>query len=135
VIKIKRYLGTYISILFTFLCVDGIWLGFVAGDSYREAVGHVMRNDFPIWPWVVFYLVYVGAILYLAVSVSSTKKHSAIRGAILGMAAYGAYNLTNYSIIIDWPLAITLQDWLWGTALTAVSAFAGGAVWQWLGSK
>jgi uncharacterized membrane protein len=94
-----------------------------------------MRKDFPTWPWVVFYLAYVGAILYLAVSVSSTKKHSALRGAVIGMAAYGAYNLTNYSIIIDWPLAITLQDWLWGTVLTAASALAGSAVWLRLGVK
>jgi len=133
--NIKRYVGTYISILLTLLCMDGIWLGLVAGDSYREAIGHVMRNDIPTWPWMIFYLIYVAAILYLAVSVSNTKKHSAIRGAILGMAAYGAYNLTNYSIIIDWPLAITLQDWVWGTLLTAVSALAGGAVWQRLGPK
>jgi len=132
---LRRYVATYLSILLTFLCLDGIWLGFVAGDSYREAIGHVMGKDMPIWPWVLFYVAYVGAILYLAVSVSSSKKHCAIRGAVLGMAAYGAYNLTNYSIIINWPLAITLQDWVWGTVLTATSALVGGTVWQRLGSK
>jgi uncharacterized membrane protein len=132
---LSRYMSSYLAILFTFLCLDGLWLGLVAGDSYRQAMAHVMRSDIPTWPWVVFYLVYVGAILSLAVIVSTSKKHGALRGAILGMAAYGTYNLTNYTLIIDWPLAITLQDWLWGTVLSAVSALAGGTVWLRMAGK
>ncbi|MFT4995402.1 MAG: hypothetical protein ACI965_002451, partial [Paraglaciecola sp.] len=28
---LSRYVGSYLCILFTFLCLDAIWLGFVAG--------------------------------------------------------------------------------------------------------
>ncbi|MFT4939332.1 MAG: putative membrane protein [Paraglaciecola sp.] len=126
----KKLMTAYFTTLFTVLILDGLWLGIVAKDTYRQAIGHVMRSDIPTWPWVLFYLSYAAAIIYLIVSISSSIKQTAIRGAVLGIAAYGAYNLTNYSLIVDWPLGITLQDWLWGTFITCIGATTGGIVWR-----
>jgi uncharacterized membrane protein len=126
----RKIITAYFATLCTLLILDGLWLGIIAKDSYRQAIGHVMRSDIPTWPWVLFYLSYAAAIIFLTVSASSNIKQAAIRGAVLGMAAYGAYNLTNYTFIIDWPLGITLQDWLWGTFITSTSATMGGIVWR-----
>jgi uncharacterized membrane protein len=54
--------------------------------------------------------------------------YAGIDGALLGLASYGAYNLTNYSILEGFTLFIMLIDWAWGVFLTGVSAMAG-----WLG--
>lgn len=46
-------------------------------------------------------------------------------GAILGLAAYGTYDITNLATLRNWPLAMSLVDMAWGTLLTALTA-AGG---------
>ena len=128
----KTNIITYLSILLSLLILDGIWLGLVAKDGYQQAMGHIMREQVIVWPWIVFYLLYPLAILILAIKVQlpTQSRFSFLwRGAVLGATAYGTYNLTNYALVIDWPLAITIKDWIWGTVLTASCAMAGGHVW------
>ena len=72
-----------------------------------------------------------GCVVFVLAVVANRDKslfYAAIDGGLLGLASYGAYNLTAYSIIEGFTLKIMLIDWLWGTALTSVSAMAG-----WLG--
>jgi len=87
-----------------------------------------MRDSFITWPWLLFYLLYALAILVLVVNanVDTTAPWRVISmGALFGAAAYGAYNLTNYSILDNWPLSITLKDWAWGTFITTLCSTAG----------
>jgi len=42
------------------------------------------------------------------------------RGALLGLIAYGTYNLTNHATIKGWPLTMTIVDMSWGTLATAI---------------
>ncbi len=45
-------------------------------------------------------------------------------GALLGMAAYGTYDITNLATLKDWPSLVSMVDWAWGTVLTvAMLAF------------
>lgn len=128
----KSNIITYLVIMCCLLVLDGIWLGIIANDSYQKAMGHIMRETPLIWPWVVFYLLYPLAILILAIQAQQPiQSHYlfAWRGFVLGAAAYGAYNLTNVSLLADWPILITIKDWLWGSFLTAISAWIGGRVW------
>jgi uncharacterized membrane protein len=46
-------------------------------------------------------------------------------GALLGLVAYGTYDLSNYSTLQGWPLALTAIDMAWGAVLSAVAALAG----------
>lgn len=123
-----KFLVAYAGILIAYLILDGLWLGVIAKDSYNESMGELMRDKFHIWPWFVFYLFYSFAILYLAIIPNINAQSIlpvAISAVILGAAAYGAYNLTAYSIIEDWPLDITIKDWIWGSFVTTASACAG----------
>jgi uncharacterized membrane protein len=127
-INIVSYLATLLSLL----VLDGIWLGLIAKDGYQQAMGHIMREQVIIWPWIVFYLLYPLAILTLAIKVqlpAQSRLYFLWRGFVLGAAAYGTYNLTNYALVIDWPLSITLKDWFWGSILTSSCAWVGGQVW------
>ncbi|MFT5840827.1 MAG: putative membrane protein [Flavobacteriales bacterium] len=129
----KTNIITYLTILLSLLILDGIWLGLIAKDSYQQGMGHVMRENVIIWPWIVFYLLYPLAILILAIKVqlnTQSRFHFLWRGFVLGATAYGTYNLTNYALVLDWPLFITVKDWLWGAFLTASCSGMGGLVWS-----
>ncbi len=123
----KPYIIAYVVVISTYLILDGIWLGLVAQKSYIEAMESLIRQNIHIWPWIAFYTLYSFAIVYLVVipNLSNSWKAVAIAGALLGMASYGAYNMTNYALIKDWPLSITFTDWGWGIFVTSVSSLSG----------
>ena len=129
--KIKRHFGqicsSYLFILLCFAFLDAIWLGWLAVDSYQSEMKGMLRDEFITWPWLVFYLMYGFVTMVLAVIANKQKPwfYASLDGALLGLAAYGAYNLTNYSILEGFSLTIMLTDWIWGTFLTACSATAG----------
>ncbi|WP_420935369.1 DUF2177 family protein [Alteromonas sp. A081] len=119
-----------ISLLAIFLCfgvLDFLWLGIVADNWYQTEMAPLLRSQFITWPWLVFYLMYGFVVFVLAVVANRDKSllYAGIDGALLGLASYGAYNLTAYSIIEGFTLFIMLVDWIWGTLLTATSAIAG----------
>ena len=48
-----------------------------------------------------------------------------MRGAVLGLIAYGTYDFTNYATLKQWPLTMVIVDLIWGTFITGVAAAAG----------
>lgn len=120
----------YLSVLLAFAFLDGIWLGVVAMPWYQEAFSTLLREEFVTLPWVLFYLGYGAAVMYLAVVPNLTKslEKSVLAGCVLGATAYGTYNLTGYSIIAGWPLKMSLIDWGWGTLATGLLAMVGSMV-------
>ncbi len=119
-----------LAILLCFAVLDGIWLGLLAGDWYRSEMASLLREQVVTWPWALFYLLYAGVIFVLAVVANRDKPlyYAGIDGALLGLASYGAYNLTNYSLIEGFSLTLALIDWCWGIFVTGMCAMAG-----WLG--
>jgi uncharacterized membrane protein len=108
--------------LLVLLVLDLIWLGFVARGFYQEQLGHLMRPDVRWLPAVLFYVIYVAAVVGLVV-VPAVEHQSLGRalafGALFGLAAYSAYDLTSLALIRDFPLKVAVVDLAWGTFLTA----------------
>ena len=76
----------------------------------------------------MFYLLYVAGLLVFAILPGLRARRgrtAAALGALLGLLAYGTYDLSNYATLRDWPLTLTLIDMGWGAVLSAVSAAAG----------
>ena len=124
-----------VSLLAIFICfgvLDFLWLGIIADSWYQTEMAPLLRSQFITWPWLIFYLMYGFVVFVLAVVANRDKSllYAGIDGALLGLASYGAYNLTAYSIIDGFTLFIMLIDWAWGTFLTSASAMAG-----WLGFR
>ena len=46
-------------------------------------------------------------------------------GRSLSAMAYGTYEFTSYAIMKDWHWQMVATDVIWGTVLTAVSAWVG----------
>lgn len=122
------YVKLYGATTAVFFALDIAWLGFLAKDFYARQMGHLLRADVQ-WPAaLVFYLIYVAAILVLCV-LPAVEKQSLARaigtGAVFGLAAYAAFDLTALALFKDFPLAGALVDLCWGTVLTGSVAAAG----------
>ena len=113
------------------IVLDGIWLGLVARGMYQREMGSLMADPVRIVPIVVFYLLFPAALVYLTLfNPPSGWGDAIVRGTVLGLAAYGAYDLTNLAIVRDWPVRISMIDWVWGAVICAGAAAAGyAATW------
>jgi uncharacterized membrane protein len=47
---------------------------------------------------------------------------------VLGVVAYGTYDLTSLAILQGWPVYVTVADMVWGAVLTGVAAAVAAAV-------
>ena len=121
----------WLAALVAMVILDGIWLGLVARGMYQREMGTLMADPVRLAPIVAFYLLFPAALVYLTLwDAPSGWLEVLIRGAVLGLAAYGAYDLTNLAVVRDWPLRISMIDWAWGCVICAAAAGAGyAATW------
>ena len=122
------YLTIYLASLGAFFALDLLWLGVVAKGFYQAQLGHLMRPDVQ-WPAaLLFYLIYVAAIVILCVLPAAEKQslgRALALGAVFGLAAYAAFDLTSLALLKDFPMQAVLVDLTWGTVLTACVSAAG----------
>jgi len=115
----------------TMFALDLVWLGIVAKGLYARHMGSLLRPDVKWVPALIFYALYVTAIVVFVVMPAAERRSFARAlgfGAFFGLAAYATYDLTSLALIRDFPLIIVLVDLAWGTVLTAAAAAAGYAV-------
>lgn len=127
------YVVAYLATAAVFFGLDFIWLGKVATSFYRSQLGDMMRDRPDFIAAGAFYLIYVGGVVYFAVQPyisGGSWTQALLSGAILGLIAYGTYDITNLSTLKNWPLAMSLVDMAWGTVLTGIAAAAGLAITQ-----
>lgn len=122
------YVVAYIATAIVFLGLDALWLSKVALGMYRQELGALLleKPNLPIAAG--FYLLYVVGIVVLAIVPALTDGgwvKALLLGAVLGLVAYGTYDITNLSTLKGWSTRLALIDIAWGTALTAVSATIG----------
>jgi uncharacterized membrane protein len=113
----------YLLVLALFACLDALWLMVVGASFNRAQFGHLMRPDTAWSAAVLFYLIYGVAVLALCVQpalASGRAREAAWRGALLGCAAYGAFDLTSLALFKDFPVPGAMVDMAWGTSVTAV---------------
>ncbi|MEM9278071.1 MAG: DUF2177 family protein [Pseudomonadota bacterium] len=116
------FLTSYIAGLLAFLVIDFIWLKYVALSFYRSNIGHLMTDSPNLAIAGVFYLVYVVGVVILAVNPALEKQQwvlAVFYGGLLGLVAYGTYDITNLATLKGWPPIVAIVDMIWGTVLTA----------------
>lgn len=124
----RRNLLAYVMTLIGFLVVDLIWLGIIARDFYRDALGAAFDVEIDLGVAFGFYALYVLGIVIFAVSPALDRgdwKHAALFGGLFGLFAYATYDLTNMATLRDWPTIVSVVDIPWGVFLTASSALLG----------
>jgi uncharacterized membrane protein len=116
----------YATTATVFLILDGLMLTFVMKPLFTRHIGPLLIEPIRYVPAGLFYAAYVAGLIYL-VSLPALKTGApiVIPAMIIGAMAYGTYEFTSYSILRDWHPSMVATDFLWGTVLTAFSAWAG----------
>ncbi|MGB7285530.1 MAG: DUF2177 family protein [Salaquimonas sp.] len=127
----------YIATVLIFLAIDFVWLKYVALTFYRENLGDLMLEQPKLGIAAGFYLIYAAAIVVLAVMPALRANDWSVAllyGAMLGLAAYGTYDITNLATLKNWPAIVSIVDMIWGTVLTGTVATLAFLTTRWLTS-
>src|ERR1700754_1156603 len=123
-----RIVAAYFTTLILFAVIDFIWISSMANVLYRPVLKDILLPSFKPAPAAAFYLLYTAGIVIFAVTPALRSGNwfdAALYGALLGLIAYGTYNLTNQATLKNWETNVTLIDMSWGTASTAMVATIG----------
>ena len=125
-----RYLLSYIAALLTLCAGDALWIGVLMGDFYKTQLGALMLAQPRLDAAAAFYLLYsVGVVAFgvRAGLAAGSWLSAAMHSALLGLVAYGTYDLSNLATLRSWSLELTIVDMLWGALISALAGTAGYA--------
>lgn len=115
----------FLATILPFGVLDALWIGLIAKNFYAKTMSGIFSQSMLITPALFFYPIYALAVFLLVVlpAVSSGIWTEALwRGALLGLAAYSAYDLTNQATLSGWPIKMTVIDIGWGVLVTSLSS-------------
>lgn len=114
----------------TLLILDAVWLTLMA-STYRRLFAGQLVEPFRMAPAAAFYVLYLFGLMALVVAPAleygSDYVAVALRGALLGLVAYGTYALTNYATLKVYGPQLAVMDLCWGPLLTGLAAVAAVA--------
>jgi uncharacterized membrane protein len=120
-------------LLIALVVLDGLWLGVIMRDFYRDSLAHLARMSGggldPIWP--VAALVYPVLALGLAVFVlarAATALDALAYGALFGALTFAVYDLTNHATLRDWRAVMTVTDIAWGACSCGFASWVAAAM-------
>jgi uncharacterized membrane protein len=123
-----RYAAAYFSVLIAFAILDFAWISTMANSLYRPVMKDMLLTDFRLAPALLFYLLYAFGIVFFAVLPALRGEaitQAMLFGAVLGLVAYGTYNLTNFATLKHWATHMTVIDMGWGAFATGIAATIG----------
>lgn len=129
-----KYAIAYVATAVVFFGLDFVWLSRMLG-FYRAEMGGLLLAQPKLGFAAGFYVLYVVGIVALVVVPALNGGgwgQALAMGALLGLVAYGTYDMTNMSTLNGWSLKLALVDMAWGTFVTAAAATAGYFVTAWL---
>jgi uncharacterized membrane protein len=122
-----KFIVAYAATAIVLFGLDFIWLSRMFGFYQSQMVGLLL--DKPRLGYAAaFYAVYVIGVVVLVVLPSASTGswvNALLGGALLGLVAYGTYDMTNMAVLKGYQLPVALVDMAWGTFVTAVAATAG----------
>jgi len=124
----RKDILAYLFTIAVMMTMDFVWLSLTASPIYKARLGGLMLDKIDLTPAAGFYLIYVVAVVTFAVLPALESGHwfrATWSGALLGLAAYGAYDLTNQATLVGWSSFVSIVDMAWGTIVTASAATAG----------
>ena len=112
-----------------FLAVDFFALSYFIKPIFARDIGPLMLDELRLLPAFFFYAFLVAVVIWF-VSLPAMSAGKSLwwvfgNAALLGAAAYGTYEFTNYAVLKDWTATLVVTDLCWGTVLTGGSAAFG----------
>jgi len=108
--------------------IDLVWLGVMNSRFYKPQLAGLMSDKVNWLPGILFYVLFIVGLLALVVIPAFNNESwlsAMLMGGLLGMIAYGTYDLTNLASIKNWPVPVTVVDIIWGTVFSAIVATIG----------
>ena len=127
----------YVTTAVVFLVLDGGWLAVAGPRLYRPELGSLLADKVRIAPALVFYLMYVAGLVYFAVlpGAAAGWRAALVPGVVLGVLAYGTYDLTCAATMARWSTKVTVADMIWGGVASGAAATIGALVTRALAGK
>jgi uncharacterized membrane protein len=132
----RRFLLAYGAALVVLVGMDMVWLTLSGPTLYRPRMGDMLLEQPVLAAAAAFYLLYAAGVVVLAAApgfAAGAWTRATLLGALLGVVAYGTYDLTNHATLRNWSSLITVVDMAWGAVLTAVAATAAYLAGSWRG--
>lgn len=116
----KQFASLYVLAATLFLVIDAIWLTTIANSFYKEKLGKLLAAKPDLLAAGLFYAIYIAALVVFIIKPGLDQSLFTVawKGALLGLAMYATYDLTNQATLKDWPHIVTIVDLLWGTLIT-----------------
>jgi uncharacterized membrane protein len=117
------FIRLFLIALPTLFVIDMVWLIIVARKFYNKHIGFLMRPDIGWAPAMLFYLLFIAALVTFVIGPAVEKHswgHALAYGAFFGLVTYATYDLTNLATLKDWPVLVTIVDLIWGMTLAAL---------------
>lgn len=111
----------WIAAAVLFLLIDMVWLLWLGRSFYVSEIGDLLRQPPNMGAAGAFYILYVTGLMVMVVWPAvqgGSVGQAVLYGAILGLIAYGTYDLTNLAVMKGFTTKIAVIDMIWGTVLT-----------------
>ena len=121
-------LAAYGASALAFVAADAVWLTLAGPRLYRPVLGPLLADRLNGAAAIAFYLIYLFGVVALAIAPALRTgqwRTAAWSGLVLGVVAYGTYDLTNQATLRLWATRLTVADMTWGGLLTALAATVG----------
>lgn len=130
--SLPDYAVAYAGAFVAMAVLDGLWLGVIARNIYKAEIGALMRDTIPLLPALLFYVGYpLGLTVLMLMTRPDSLTSAALAAALVGLVAYGVYDVTNLATLKGWSVRISLIDATWGTFASGVAGTAAWAALQW----
>ena len=111
----------WIAAAILFLAIDMVWLLWLGRSLYVTEIGEILRHPPNMAAAAAFYILYITGLMIMviwpAVQAQSVVQ-GMLYGALLGLIAYGTYDLTNLAVMKGFTTKIAIIDMVWGAFLT-----------------
>ncbi len=119
----KNLLSILLCMVFLGL-LDIIWLSFATPRFYAPMMDDLLRHDMQFAPAIAFYVMFAFALSRFAIqkNFGAPLMQTGLDGALMGLVAYGTYNLTGLAVISQWNAQLALIDTTWGVFVSAAAS-------------
>ena len=132
-------LKVYLTLIPVFFLIDYLWLGKIMSRFYLDQLGPLARvadNAMKpvLWAAVIVYLLIpLGIVLFVLPTVNPQCEITSVlwRGFLYGIIMYGVYDMTNHSLLENWPLKMAWVDIGWGGFINGVASLIAFYLDRW----
>lgn len=128
----------WILSLLLFSLADAVWHFLIFGRAYQDDFRPLARMEgekFAFrksWGFLAQFLLVSSLIILVLMKNPSSLRDSVLVGFLVGVLAITVYGLTNYALMKDWSLRLTLLEVFWGPLLGIWGGLVVNVLYRWL---